>query len=422
MLPWFPTPLPKEWWFSVLSRAYVRTGITEHSRVKSMMFQGKTGVHIGTMFPNQTIQEIVSQLPSNLFDTRKIILENTPFLYYTRMYPMEERESMLCKLCKGEVFQLTHLWKSTKRDDWAPRFCPLCAKEDREKYGEPYWHVDHQIPLMTVCPEHRCALVQIKLQNASWTLNNQFMPLSSIDTNVTPDFCCKTSEEVVSRLVNEYWSLPYSVGRTEGHNNLIQTYKNNGYLRICKQGRITLELEKVYEDLTSFFGAEKVKEVFGSKLDNGIIKRLDRWEQLLPDRYILLQAKIGLPTDVVFSENAVPDDIREEMLRMSKQKVFRTKRQVANEMELKEYELNILTAYYSDLPPLYVAPLKQKHQRKLDAAIHISVSQQELEKLDAYRKKYRYRCVGHFALQCMRYVMSQDGDGNDLPIKTSETR
>lgn len=34
------------------------------------------------------------------------------------------------------------------------RVCPECMKEDRERYGEPYLHTMHQIPMLTACPIH----------------------------------------------------------------------------------------------------------------------------------------------------------------------------------------------------------------------------------------------------------------------------
>ena len=43
------------------------------------------------------------------------------------------------------------------------RYCPECAKEDREKYGETYWHRCAQIHDIGVCPRHGCQLVDSKV-------------------------------------------------------------------------------------------------------------------------------------------------------------------------------------------------------------------------------------------------------------------
>lgn len=41
----------------------------------------------------------------------------------------------------------------------ALRYCPACAANDREQYGEAYWHRIHQLIGIQVCPVHRCYLM-----------------------------------------------------------------------------------------------------------------------------------------------------------------------------------------------------------------------------------------------------------------------
>src|SRR5205085_11862301 len=45
------------------------------------------------------------------------------------------------------------------------RFCPSCVIEDRDKYGETYWHRLHQISGVEICPRHDIPLEQ---SNAPW--------------------------------------------------------------------------------------------------------------------------------------------------------------------------------------------------------------------------------------------------------------
>ncbi|KAA1013152.1 TniQ family protein [Paraburkholderia panacisoli] len=39
------------------------------------------------------------------------------------------------------------------------RFCPVCLTQDIRAVGEPYWHRVHQLPNVTICPEHRVRLL-----------------------------------------------------------------------------------------------------------------------------------------------------------------------------------------------------------------------------------------------------------------------
>lgn len=38
------------------------------------------------------------------------------------------------------------------------RYCPLCARDDLDRRGEPYWHLTHQLWGVSVCPVHGVAL------------------------------------------------------------------------------------------------------------------------------------------------------------------------------------------------------------------------------------------------------------------------
>lgn len=39
------------------------------------------------------------------------------------------------------------------------RFCPICVSEDRERFGESYWHRLHQLQGMNCCNIHKCRLI-----------------------------------------------------------------------------------------------------------------------------------------------------------------------------------------------------------------------------------------------------------------------
>ena len=39
------------------------------------------------------------------------------------------------------------------------RYCTICASEDREQFGESYWHILHQLQGMNYCNVHKCRLL-----------------------------------------------------------------------------------------------------------------------------------------------------------------------------------------------------------------------------------------------------------------------
>lgn len=411
MLTWFPTPYPGELFYGILCRYYMSSGIREHSLVKQQLFGSKAGIKMATLYPNAAIHAVLSQLPEGIYDGRDMILHHTPFAYYTRMYQPQEREALLDDLLQGRGKTPTHLWKTFPRGDYALRYCPLCVQEDAQIYGEAYYHVEHQIPLSGVCVKHKCRLKQIAVANPRLTLNNSFYPLSAMETDKKPDMDISPAELRVSELVREYWMLPASVS-PPACNNLYQALLNRGYMEIVRQTGIIVDKSKLYAALCDYHGTAMIERVFGSSISTSMANRLKVWEQLLPDRYILIQAMLGLSTKTVFDPEPVRDNLREKMERMAAQGRFCTLRQVARILRLKQYEVNAILRHYN-MAPFWRAEIPGKNQTARRGLLRCTVDEAELERIRRYSQELGYRCEGAFALDCIRYVMEQ----GDTPHK-----
>ena len=405
MLTWFPTPYPGELFYSILCRYYMSSGIREHFLAKQQLFGRKAGIKMATLYPNAAVYAVLSQLPEGVFDGEGLILRHTPFLYYTRMYPAEERNALLDDLLQGRGKTPTHLWKTFPRDDYALRYCPLCVEEDAQIYGEPYYHVEHQIPLSGVCVRHKCRLRQIAVANPRLTLNNSFYPLGAMETDKEPDMDISPAELRVSELVRGYWMLPASVSPPT-HNNLYQELLNRGYMAICRQTGIVVDKSKLYAALCDYHGATAVEKAFGANITTSMMNRLKTWEQLVPDRYILIQAMLGVDTKTVFDPEPVPDKLREKMERMAAQGGFCTLRQVARAIGLKQYEVNAILRHYN-MAPFWREEIPGKSQTARRGLLRCTVDEAELERIRQYSRELGYRCEGAFALDCMRYVMGE---------------
>ena len=60
------------------------------------------------------------------------------------------------------------------------RYCPVCVTEDREAYGEAYWHRLHQVPCVEVCPLHNVFLEESKLRARDRRTRHQYVAAQSI--------------------------------------------------------------------------------------------------------------------------------------------------------------------------------------------------------------------------------------------------
>ena len=111
MLKFFPTPYPDELWYSVLCRYYVSTGIKESTIVKNLLFQGMKSAKMGFLYPSSSMRLVLSQLPPQVFNPRRMILDHTTFLYFARMYKREWKEALLQDILNGKVKKPAHIYK-----------------------------------------------------------------------------------------------------------------------------------------------------------------------------------------------------------------------------------------------------------------------------------------------------------------------
>ncbi|MEG0396721.1 MAG: TniQ family protein, partial [Oscillospiraceae bacterium] len=96
--------------------------------------------------------------------------EHTLFSYYARFWSADRKRSVEAALFSDEdtaVFKVGMYQASMQRPLFF-RYCPQCYQEDIARYGEPYWHRQHQLADLDVCVKHRCYLQEtnISLRNS----------------------------------------------------------------------------------------------------------------------------------------------------------------------------------------------------------------------------------------------------------------
>jgi len=400
MLTHFPNPYPEEWWYSILCRYYISSGIKENHIVKEELF-GSDASHMGVLFPNGTMATVLEKIPKNLLTFDEALLNHTPFKYYVRFYSQNDQAYLIKYLREGGSPQLTHLWRSYDRKQWKPRYCPVCAGEDSETYGEPYYHVEHQIPIVSACHKHGCKLKMIDIQSGKWSLNSRFYPLSLEELDCTIEEA-KQCDIRISEIVYDYNRLSFSYCKTDGYNNLYQKLVNDGYGVISRKDGVTINCNKLIVALRDFYGNEIVNHVFGNDIDNGKMLRIKRFEQLLADRYILLQGLLGLSVEDFLSNSIIKDELKDSIQNLSGHKRFSTLKQYANELNLKEYEVVSLCKYYG-IPPFWVEKNTWKHDGTINKKIVCTVSQREYEQIVESAKKYGFSSPGEFLVKSSIY-------------------
>lgn len=159
MIAFFPKPYPDELAYSWFSRYHVRSGHMTFSTTAADLFveHGKRP-SIEFIIP---LTEDAKRAIEYYLPYRQFLEKNTMFPYYARFIPIERRLSAWGLLQEGNrrFTDALYITKNKGVQRTMLRYCPICTQADRGQYGETYWHRHHQLPWVSVCPEHRCRLL-----------------------------------------------------------------------------------------------------------------------------------------------------------------------------------------------------------------------------------------------------------------------
>lgn len=164
MTIYFPEIYPDELVYSWLARYYIKTGYIRYCFVAEELFQNKN-VRPDIEFVNQytptTLQAIVEKVPM-----QEVVERHTMFPYYGRFLSRERRNKAFAEMVqmKGNYHTLLPMPKRKGNVRRYLRYCPMCIQDDRSQYGETYWHRMHQLQGVTVCPVHRCYLLDSRVE------------------------------------------------------------------------------------------------------------------------------------------------------------------------------------------------------------------------------------------------------------------
>lgn len=159
MIAYFPDIYPDELVYSWFCRYYVHSGCLSHKMALQELYC-KRSDNPSKEFVGNLKPELREQI-GRMHPLDNLILNHTMYPQYARFVPLEQKKTALFRLCHDSC-DIHHLFAVLPRDEGQQylRFCPLCVKEDRETYGETYWHRKHQIRNVGICTKHKCKLME----------------------------------------------------------------------------------------------------------------------------------------------------------------------------------------------------------------------------------------------------------------------
>lgn len=177
MIGFMPVIYPDELVYSWFCRYFVHSGYTANKMALADLLYNRhcnpSKEFIGHLNPE------MEQVIKGMYPIDELILEHTMFPEYARFIGASKKKDAFYHM--GHVFCDAHKLFSILprgRGDQCLKYCPLCAAEDRGRYGEAYWHRKHQIRGMAVCVRHKCQLRNSRISAKS----EQTFTLDSAET------------------------------------------------------------------------------------------------------------------------------------------------------------------------------------------------------------------------------------------------
>lgn len=303
MLNYFPEPYPDELWYSVLCRYYVRSGFPKQATIAEELYRSSTIIHGGLASTLPCIA-VLDNLPEGLLDLEEVVIKHTLTPYYLRMAPLEKKKAYYEAVSRKE-----NLWPKNI-DPLGPdgreglKFCPVCVKEDRERYGEPYWHREHQVPLMPLCPRHHCRL---EYEGHAWKdIKRNFFPLCAVRIP-EPDYCCQQWESALSEILFQFVRMPVENGPRDGYSNLNDALIMAGCEVKIYKGKPSLAGEKLRERCVSYYGEDIANRFLKPASFASLTAKLVNWYFSAPEFYALLTVFAGLTATELFGPRRYND-------------------------------------------------------------------------------------------------------------------
>ena len=151
-----PDSYPDELFYSLIARLRSRLGLPPNKAFSAYCFGTKSAV-ASVEFPSH-LDYFADTLPAGMLLTvEKIIQDHSLLPFYAPFIPRARLE-LIVRDMKGQNGSSIHMrvgsMAAQTRLQAALRYCPKCLIQDRETFGDGYWHRLHQLPGVIVCPEH----------------------------------------------------------------------------------------------------------------------------------------------------------------------------------------------------------------------------------------------------------------------------
>ncbi|QCT04373.1 hypothetical protein E6C60_3665 [Paenibacillus algicola] len=192
----FPPPFPDEILYSVFARYHARSGNENTKKTMRDLFGSKTVCAV-TDLPAY-LNQLQMSIPGNPISVDTLLNKHTLLPFFRPFMPVERYERILEQLIYGNsqsVYMKMGLPASGVAKPVVLRYCPACVRFDRKEYGAAYWHRNHQLAGVFICPIHDCYLNSSSILYAQRRNKHEFVMVESIIGHELPPLTSRGGEK-----------------------------------------------------------------------------------------------------------------------------------------------------------------------------------------------------------------------------------
>ena len=211
MIGFMPELYPDELMYSWIARYHVRTGHYSYQQTAKHLLDKKANI-VSKRFLNEYSNEFFDIIKKNV-TIKELIVNHSMLSTYIKFLPKDKRNNLIESYENNLGYKVSSIGFKIRSDGINMRYCPMCVKEDREKYEETYWHREHQFIGINVCTKHKCYLVDSK------------MSVKSIDRSefYTAEYVIEQHDHDDVKISNNKYEIKFAKYFTE----VINTESNN---------------------------------------------------------------------------------------------------------------------------------------------------------------------------------------------------
>ena len=253
MIAYLPNIYPDELVYSWCCRYYAPSGLPSYSIALEDLFDDKN-YRLSYEFSGDFSTE-AQAIINKMIKVEDLIERHTMYPYYSRFAPYARRTAAYDALTNGKRLSKLLPFPSDNEARYL-MYCPICATEDRQAYGETYLHRIHQIRHIGLCPRHGCKLVSTGIRITANASPRLYVTEELVPYDSTPEQIEDTSTVELAQYMADVLTQPVPTTATATIGNYL-THKLRGTPYIIGNMR---QVARLHRDLNERFNDFRYKE------------------------------------------------------------------------------------------------------------------------------------------------------------------